>query len=177
MSYTEEQYDAMTEENTPFDAEALHDNYMSSHGDRTKVSRSDIKSAENQSAFKALTEEMDWGTPIDLEFIIDNRCPYYKFFSVSSSETKRLYLNRQIINYIYNHLEDNNAGSIPTDYVGATNAGENYTLHLLKRDRQNGKLVYDAKKGYYATYNRITINYGSLLYDTPEELYAKLDSL
>ena len=174
MSYTEEQYDALVQENMELDKDTLHDEYMSSHTNLRPISNMAI--SENRGAFEALKEEMDWGTPIDLEFIINNRCPYYKFFSVSESETKSLHLNKEIINYIYNYIENNNLSNIPTDYAGAQNAGENYILHLLKRDSKNGKLSYDHETGYKAIYNSITINYGRLPY-TPEELDAKLNSL
>lgn len=175
MSYTDEEHNALMEENTPFDGDALHDEYVSSHTNLIKASN--MATLENESAFGALKEEMNWGGKIDLEFLLENNCPYYRFFSVSASETMKLHLNREIANYIYKYLESNVLeANIPTDFVGATNAKESYLLHLLKRDRQNDKLSYDPETGYKATYNRISINYGKLPY-TLDELAAKLSSL
>ncbi|MCD7969142.1 MAG: hypothetical protein LUF87_02170 [Alistipes sp.] len=178
MNYDNHEQDTlMVEENTPFDADALHDDYMASQGNMTKISLSDFKSTENLGAFNTLKEEMEWGTSIDPEFIINKNCPYYKFFSVSASETKNLHLNKDILNYIYNHFENYILDThIPSNFVGATNAKETYLFHLLKRDSQNSKLTHDPETGYKATYNRITINYGKLPYTT-EELDAKLNSL
>jgi len=158
--------------------DALHDEHVSSHTNLKPISNMEIH--ENKDAFRALKEELDWGTPIVIDFTIRNRCPYYKFFSTSAQETKSLHLNKQILNHIYNYFEGHNIGNVPTDYVGVETGTNLYLLHLLKRDRQNGKLSHEPWMGYKAIYNNITINYGQfnmIPYTTPEELYAGLDAL
>ena len=90
---------------------------------------------------------------------------------------RTLYLNKDIANYLYNYFESGVLGTVlPSSYIGAQNVKENYVLHLLRRDRQNGKMFYEPKIGYNASYHLVSIHYGHLPY-TPEELDAKLNSL
>jgi len=139
-----------------------------------KVSLEDLRFGYNAEAFAILKDWIERKSIVSFNFGIDKGCPYYQINTTSTKQ--RLYLNKEIVRYLYNYFENGVLGLVrPSSYDGVRNATENYVLHLLKRDRQNGKMVYEPETGYRAEYI-VPVNYGHLPY-TSEELDAKLNSL
>ena len=162
---------------------ALHDELLSSgeevfYGNPAtfrKLSLIELQFSDNAKMFTTLKDWIEEKSLVSLDFGIEEGCPYYQLDTTPIKQ--KLYHNKEILNYLYNYFENGVLSTVlPSSYMGFQNAKENYLLHLLKRDRQNGKMFYEPETGYKADYHLISINYGHLPY-TPEELDAKLNSL
>jgi len=175
MDYTDEELDDMMQE---AELSSDDDGYVNLaamkklSADEAQIA---LKFGQNWESFAMLKSLMEKKSPVSLNFGIDEGSPYYQFETPPAKWI--LYLNKDIVRYLYNYFESGVLSLVrPSSYDGVPNATEKYVLHLLKRDRQNGKMVYEPETGYRAEYIGMSVNYGHLPY-TPEELDAKLNLL
>lgn len=171
MSYTEDEYFDMLES-----YQSQQDDMFRGNPDDFKtVSLADMKFSDNENVFGIFKNEINRQNVLHIKFGIDDGTCYYQL--TYNSKDYRLYLNKLIVNYIYQWLISGEIASAPTTSEPDKNMGEQYRLHLLKYDRQNNFNHYDSKTGEYKSiFKKGSINYGKLPY-TPQELDAKLKSL
>ena len=163
MKYTKEDFEALINSGAYGDPATFKD-----------ISTKELRFSENDETFFTVMDWIKKESPMTFDFGIAEGCPHYQFKMTPYKQ--RLYHNKEILNYLYSYFESGILNTaFPSSYKGAQNAKENYVLHLLKRDRRNGKLTFD-ETGYKAVYHQVTIHYGHLPF-TPEELNAILDSL
>ena len=137
--YTQEELDAFQEDYLLNSGEKI---VYEDHATFKKVSLADLRFSNNAEAFSTLKSWIEEKSFITLDFGIENGCPYYRLNTTPIKQ--KLYHNKEILNYLYDYFENGVLNTvIPNNYIGAQNAKENYVLHLLKRDRQNGKMFYD----------------------------------
>lgn len=173
MSYTEEELDAMMQEELMNSGEEI---FFINPTNMKKASLADLKFSDNEEVFNTLKNQISNREYLNLEYGIEDGSPYYTNYT-SLSNGKRLYLNEEIIIYIYNWLEKGVTDSpIPNTFHGEMNADENYVLRLIKRDRKNGWNYYNPDNGYKGKSENGVVFYGKLPY-SPNELVDKLASI
>ena len=174
MNYDEEQ-DVL---NSDHQLQQFEDDYLYDaefDAPHQKTSLNDLKYSANDEVFDRVKELIFNSISLNSTFGIENKVPYYEIDH--GSKPFKLFLNKAIIAYIYNWLENGKTEANKIDALAIDrNASETYMLYLLKRDRINGMAYHNANDGYKAIYSRGTISYGKLPYNT-EELVVKLHSL
>ncbi len=132
--------------------------------------------SDNGDVFYRIDEMVADKKNLSLSFGNKKGIPYYKV-AVSDDETVTLYINQEIIKYLYAWLRDGKRIGVPEFTNIHKNATEKYLLYLIRFDRQNGAMRYNEKtREYKAIYPHGTIHYGQLPYTT-QELIEKLNSL
>ena len=152
------------------EAEAFYDSKEFLESLSVPISFEDLKFSENQEIFETVIDLIANKSVLTLEFGLDKGSPYYKI-----PDKRILYLNKEIVAYIYNWLEKGITDSkIPTDFKGLNNKDESYMLRLLQHDSKNNVATYSPQEGYKAKYPGGTILYGQADC-TPDQMRVKLE--
>lgn len=137
MEYTQEELELMH----AAEMGNSEDTFFGDPNSMKPVSFAELKFSDNAEVFNTLKGWLERGSLVSVSFGIEEGNPYYELNTQPNK--KKLYLNKEILNYIYNWFEKNSLDApIPKDYIGAKNATEQYLFHLMKRDRNNEKLFY-----------------------------------
>ena len=169
MDYTDEELDAMMQEDMMNSGEAV---FFVNPANMKKISLDSLKFSDNEDVFNTIKNQISNREFLNLEYGVDDGSPYYTI-----SNGKRLYLNEEILKYVYNWLEYGITNSpIPSTFVGVMNADEIYGLRLIIRDRHNGWTLYNPNTGYKSKSENGIITYGNYPY-SHDEFIAKLASI
>jgi hypothetical protein len=172
MAYTDAELDALQQEN--YFKELEQDAYQFA-SPLQPGSLLNLKTADNPEKFKEVDYLISKGENLTLQFGIDNGLPYYKI-NVSPERKVTLYLNREIVQYIYSWIKDGvRLPKAPNTWDVQKNANERYMLFLIKRDFNN-KVLKGTNTNPNSFYPNGTINYGELPYSR-DELIAKLEAI
>ena len=181
MSYTDEdtQIKIMQEQQQIANEDnfQMGDECFSENANIQSASLLALKTSDNGEKFQEIDELISKGEKLSMKFGIDNGLPYYKV-DISPERKLTLYLNKEIIQYIYSYVKDGvKLPKAPNTWDVQTRANENYRLYLMKRDFENKVLKgRDIHKYYSAFYPKGTIMYGHLPHK-PDELATILKSL
>ncbi len=174
MNYSDEELDTLQQEN--YFKELEQDAYQSAKP-MMPANLIDLKTSDNPEKFQQVDHLISKGEHLQMTFGIDNGLPYYKI-KVAPNREVSLYLNKEIIQYLYSWIKDGvRLPKAPNTWDVQKNVNEKYMIYLMKRDRElNFLRFYESSQRHMSLYPKGIIHYGELPYTT-DELNAKLDAI